>query len=710
MTRSNTMATSESKTKSWGDLLQQALRSHGARGGAVWLRDGLQLQLAAVAGLNPVDFSASDEIGRMRQDAMQHVAKYGEPQMLDRSTVADANLGRMLFIPIERHGTVGGIVELDLDPETSDDALLAALDAVRELCRAMVGDGEAPGAAALAPPPVSVVAPPVPPMAPPLAPPPPPVMLAPPRTPEPPKLSVAPAAPPAPPNVVVAPVAAATPSLPPPVDIEAVLRWLLQVQSSLNLKTMGNVAVNEARQLFKVDRVSLVAKRHGRPKVVAVSGQADIHPRAQTVKSLQRLCQPVMQTGEPLRFPQESDHLPPELEEPLSDFVHLGGAHCLVIVPLRGSPESPHNAEPQTDRRRDPLPPVIGALVIELFESMDPPPALQANLDAVTDHLGAALHNVLEHESMFLMPVWRALGWLWQWIAKHRLVTVASTAAVVAVGTALVVVPWDYRVEATGRLMPSVQRDVFAPQDGDVQDVLVSSGERVREGDPLLKLRNNELQTEHIRIRNEFNHKRQMVLALQAQHDTAEKAADRAEATRLQGKMSETMLEVAGLRDQLKLLDERLQRLTVRAPISGVVTTFQVEQLLHNRPVSRGDVLLQVMDDRGEWRLELEVQEQRLGHMQAARSTLGAELPIEYRLLTRPDASYRATLMSVSTRANDSEEKGSIIEARAALDNDRLPNLSIGAEVRGRISCGAKPLGYVLFGDVVEFVQRYLWW
>ena len=35
--------------------------------------------------------------------------------------------------------------------------------------------------------------------------------------------------------------------------------------------------------------------------------------------------------------------------------------------------------------------------------------------------------------------------------------------------------------------------------------------------------------------------------------------------------------------------------------------------------------------------------------------------------------------------------------------------LRIGADVRAKINCGKQMLGYVLFGDVVEFIQNRLW-
>ena len=40
---------------------------------------------------------------------------------------------------------------------------------------------------------------------------------------------------------------------------------------------------------------------------------------------------------------------------------------------------------------------------------------------------------------------------------------------------------------------------------------------------------------------------------------------------------------------------------------------------------------------------------------------------------------------------------------------DNTNRCRIGAEVTAKIHCGQRSLGYVLFGDVVEFVQRYFW-
>jgi hypothetical protein len=162
----------------------------------------------------------------------------------------------------------------------------------------------------------------------------------------------------------------------------------------------------------------------------------------------------------------------------------------------------------------------------------------------------------------------------------------------------------------------------------------------------------------------------------------------------------------------VEIYKERYKHLKVYSPIDGVLATFQVEQKLLNRPVRRGETLLEVMDDQGQWRLELEVEEHRLGHIFEGEKKLHTQnLPVEYVLATRPEDTYTGTVSAIATRADVAAEKGSIVEVYTKIDAADLPpdRRRIGADVRAKINCGKSCLGYVLFGDVIEFVQKH-WW
>ena len=180
----------------------------------------------------------------------------------------------------------------------------------------------------------------------------------------------------------------------------------------------------------------------------------------------------------------------------------------------------------------------------------------------------------------------------------------------------------------------------------------------------------------------------------------------------LQGELKETNIEIIGLLEQIAIFEERVEHLTVRSPIDGVVATFQVEQKLQNRPVRQGEALVEVMDETGPWRLELEVEEHRLGHILEGEQKLHTEnLPVEYVLATRPESTYTGSMETIATRADVAAEKGTIVEVFTKINADDLPadRRRIGAEVRAKLNCGKSSLGYVLFGDVIEFVQKH-WW
>jgi hypothetical protein len=126
--------------------------------------------------------------------------------------------------------------------------------------------------------------------------------------------------------------------------------------------------------------------------------------------------------------------------------------------------------------------------------------------------------------------------------------------------------------------------------------------------------------------------------------------------------------------------------------------------------VKRGDLLLEVMDPQGDWRLELDVPENRLGHvLQAQEKHADGRLPVRYVLATATEETYDGSLESISTRSVISETEGTVVPLYASLADVAPRAPRIGAEVVAKIDCGRKSLGYVLFGDVIEFVRKRFW-
>lgn len=488
-------------------------------------------------------------------------------------------------------------------------------------------------------------------------------------------------------------------------------RLTLQLQRTLDLDEVATIAVNDVRQLLGCDRVALALKHGPRTRIRAISGQDEVQKRANLVQAMVRLAEAVMTSNEPLTYRGALDGFPSALEQALADYLTESRMRMVRVIPLREPPPLPRDDPDSGGRPPARRSTVIGCLLLEQTADSRPRPGLIEHGDIAAEHIAAAAANARRHESIFLLPLWRRLGRTVGWFRGRRLwITAAILAAAVAVGLILALIPWEYRVEATGQALPVTRHGVFAPYDATVAAVLVESNQRVSRGTPLLKLESATLDEQATRLRGEIAKLEEETYKFRRDQDEARRTGDRQGEQQVYTQFRQARTELEARQAELKIVEAEQQKLAVLAPADGVVATFQLEQLLRDRPVQRGDLLLEVMDDAGDWRLELDVPEYRMGHLLAALAcTETGQLPIDYTPATDSRLELHATLTEVATRSNEGDEE-TIVQVYADIDPDDLPGRRIGAEVDARIRCGQKSLFYCLFGDVVEFVQRKVWW
>lgn len=489
---------------------------------------------------------------------------------------------------------------------------------------------------------------------------------------------------------------------------------VLQLQRSSGVDEVTATCVNDGRLLLGCDRMSVAVKRGKKTSIQAVSGEDRVNPRSNLIRAMAKLSERTMAMREPVYYTGKVDQLAPQIEEPLANFIQESGSRMVFAIPLFESEPLVESDEKTEHRKKvEDQRKAIGCLMVEQVSESRPKPELRDRVDLLTDHIGAALHNAQSQQRIFLLSFWKFLGGCREWFHGRKLAkTMAVLGGVAAIIAAMTFVRWEYRVEGIGRLMPVTQRQVFSFVDGEVVKIYVKGGDRVEKGQVLVELENDQLSLEVSTAQNQLLEQDQTLLALQAERDDLQTiGGNREDRIRVAGRIKQTLLEIEGLEEQLRIFIERKAKLLVRSPIGGVVATFQVEQLLLNRPIHRGEILLEVMDDTGDWRLEMEVEEHRMGHLLRAQKQQNEHLLVEFILATKTEATYNGKLQLVGTRSEKSDELGSVVEVHADIDANSLPkqNRRIGAEVRAKISCGQRSLGYVLFGDVVEFVRQRLW-
>ena len=468
----------------------------------------------------------------------------------------------------------------------------------------------------------------------------------------------------------------------------------------LGLDTRGTAytIANEGRRLIECDRVSVAINKGRKCRIEAISGQDLVDRRSNTVRLLTRLANAVVATGETVWYTGDTSMMAPQVEDAVQDYVDEVHSKAVAIVPLKE-----HHDE--TDPMANPK--VLGALIIEQIEDSRPREGLTHRIDVVSDHSAIALENTIEHHELFLMPVWRAIGKS-RWVVEARQLpyTISISLAVIALFAFLFLWPKDFEVSADGTLEPSIQRNVFATQDGEVVEVLVEHRDMVKKDQPLAVLRNSELQGKWAAAIGSLE-STSAQLASVTRSLAENRRVGEVERLRMQGQKFQLADQQASLQRQLELLKDELAKLTVRSPIDGEVTTWKIRERLIHRPVQKGEALMTVVEPQSDWELELLMPEGRMGYINEARKELGDDLRVEYVTKTAPGVWLNGTVKEIGRAAEVRPEEGNTVLVRVAIDKDDLPTEPRpGASVTAKVYVGKASIGYVWFHDLIAFVQK----
>lgn len=185
------------------------------------------------------------------------------------------------------------------------------------------------------------------------------------------------------------------------------------------------------------------------------------------------------------------------------------------------------------------------------------------------------------------------------------------------------------------------------------------------------------------------------------------------EQARLSGQLAEWEQELQSLDKKLKLYRDKEKGLLIRAPSEGLVMTWAVGDRLVGYPVRRGQFLMQVADLDGPWQLEVRMPEGQIEHILDSQRVLGEGPKVTYILETDPGTERTGQVTEIHRIAEVRGEEGNTVLIKVKLDDDLgavkdarlLANRRSGAELTARVHCGRRCLGYVLFHDLIGFVQ-----
>lgn len=399
--------------------------------------------------------------------------------------------------------------------------------------------------------------------------------------------------------------------------------------------------------------------------LLAISHSAELRPEQALLQQIAQVLQESADQAERVLYPASGTE-PPRIVMAHAQLQRQTG-HVLLSLPLA------HDGR------------IVGALLIEWNGAMPPAPAVIERCE----RLGHSLAALLWLRRRAERP-WRDRLWLRGLRLGERLrrpgdplPKLAAAVALLLLAGALLI-PLPHRVGAPAHVEGAVQRVVAAPFDGFLLRSAVRPGDRVKAGDVVAELADQDLKLEA----------RKWEGAL-AQHENGVAAAlardDRAQFVVSRGKADEA-------RAQLELVRHQLERTRLVAPIDGVVIQGDLSQSL-GAPVQRGDALL-TLAPPGQHRLVIEVDERDIAAVRPGQTGWLAlsSLPTD----ALPLRVERVTPVAVLRDGRNGFEVEAVLTEGAAA-------LRPGLQGVAKIVVGERPLAWLATHRLVDGVRLAGW-
>jgi len=468
---------------------------------------------------------------------------------------------------------------------------------------------------------------------------------------------------------------------------------------SLDLTSVCAVIANDGRLLVDCDRVSVLVRRGRSYLLKSVSGVDRIEPRSTATRSIESLARLVVRQGGPLwsnsNTPSNGTEFDPRLTENLQLHIRDSGATAVGIVPVIDRP----NATERT------APPAV--IVFEQFRPLMDPERWQIRGDTLVNRSGPALRSALEQSEIPWLGLWQRVQ---RWPSLIvRPATLCVLALLMGLVAALVLIPAEFTVSGPAELWPEQRREVFASTSGIIDQILVSHGDDVALNQPLIVLRDPELEADTPRILGEIATVNERLKGVQSARLTGGNTPDSASRSRQLAVDEQELKERLRTLEQQRLaLDERQQGLTLRSPIAGKILTWDVAQQLSSRPVERGQSLLTIGETSGPWIVEVHVADKDIGHMLRAQQSLKPDLDVEFLLATEPGQTYRGRVQETSLSVEADDDARSRVRVVVGFDRTQIEKPRPGATALPRIHCGPRSLGYVWLHDLIDAIRTRL--
>lgn len=293
-------------------------------------------------------------------------------------------------------------------------------------------------------------------------------------------------------------------------------------------------------------------------------------------------------------------------------------------------------------------------------------------------HWREAQRGLPAHALDALRGVWRRLRGPGHWAWK------AGAAGLLLLLAGLLLWPVDDRVTANTVIEGRTRQLVTAPFEGFVAEALVRPGDRVAKGQLLLKLDDRDLRLESGKLRGERDQAAGRLRQAMAEREPSAVALASAELQAAQG--------------QLDLVEAKLARALLLAPMAGLVVSGDWVQQIGG-PVEVGKEMFEIASDDG-YRVVLHVPERDIARVKPGQRGV-------LRLSGQPQQGHAFELSRVTATASV-QDGGNGFRVEAAWIGES-PALSPGMQGVAKVTVGQASLLTVWSRSSLDWLRMKLW-
>ena len=437
-----------------------------------------------------------------------------------------------------------------------------------------------------------------------------------------------------------------------------------------NLRAASIALVNDLADRLRCDRVSLgLAQSSGFIRIQAISRSASFRRQSRLVQALSKAMEEAADQGSTVALPPSASNGKQIalFHRQLLDEVRFAEA-CILTVPLSGGDHQPIGALLFERHRNEPFDSATQQLLEAIAVLLAPIVALQMDADRMVS--GRLLHLFADGIRALTGPRRPSL----------KLGFAGLVAAILFVALA----SGEHRLTAKSVLEGEVQRAAVAPFDGFIRTAPRRAGDHVKAGELLAKLDDKDFVLDQLKAHAELEKLRQKQQEALAKHD----------------RIPLTLLafQIKQAESQLALANEKLARTRIVAPVSGLVVSGDLSQMLGS-PVERGKVLFEVAPlDRYRLIINLDERDIRFVAPGQRGSVMLAGSPTE----ASPFQITKVTPVAASEDGRNS------FRVEAALTSTDVP-LRPGLEGIAKVEAGSRSLIWIWTHATLDWLRLNTW-